>query len=400
MSKQILTARRIDAIKPDPSRRVEIPDGLLPGLYLIVQPSGAKSWALRTRINGSTAKITLGKLAVLSLAKAREKARAAIEKVQAGADPREERRARQRAVSLPGTLNELCDRYVEQHLKRNVRRWKAAEGEINNHIRPHLGALRLGEITRGHVREMLAALEVDYPVAANRALARLRAVFNWGAERDLVATDPTLGIKRPTKERPVSRILSDEELAAVWRATDGLKYPAQQFARFLILTGQRRDDVRLMHWREIDLGRGDWTIAPERYKSDRAHLVPLTDAMIEMLRAMPFRNRGGYVLSPNGGDIPYGNVVRPKHATDKASGVTGWTWHDLRRTLRTGLSRLGIRPDISERVIGHAVGGRLGATYDTHEFRDERLAALEAWGAHVRAIVDGQPSANVVSLRV
>ncbi len=400
MSKQILTARRIDAIKPDPSRRVEIPDGLLPGLYLIVQPSGAKSWALRTRVNGSTAKITLGKLAVLSLAKAREKARAAIEKVQAGADPREERRARQRAVSLPGTLNELCDRYVEQHLKRNVRRWKAAEGEINNHIRPHLGALRLGEITRGHVREMLAALEVDYPVAANRALARLRAVFNWGAERDLVATDPTLGIKRPTKERPVSRILSDEELAAVWRATDGLKYPAQQFARFLILTGQRRDDVRLMHWREIDLGRGDWTIPLERYKSDRAHLVPLTDAMIEMLRAMPFRNRGGYVLSPNGGDIPYGNVVRPKHATDKASGVTGWTWHDLRRTLRTGLSRLGIRPDISERVIGHAVGGRLGATYDTHEFRDERLAALEAWGAHVRAIVDGQPSANVVSLRV
>ncbi len=400
MSKQSLTARRVDRIKPDPSRRLEIPDGLVPGLYLVVQPSGAKSWALRTRVNGSTAKITLGKLAVLPLAKARDKARAAIEKVQAGTDPREERRARWPAVSLPGTLNELCDRYVEQHLKRNVRRWKAAEGEIDNHIRPHLGALRLVEITRGHVRQMLAVVEPEYPVAANRALARLRAVFNWGAERDLVATDPTLGIKRPTKERPVSRILSDEELAAVWRATDGLKYPAQQFARLLILTGQRRDDVRLMHWREIDLSLGDWTIPAERYKSDRAHLVPLTDAMIEMLRAMPFRDRGGYVLSPNGGEIPYGNVVRPKHATDKASGVTGWTWHDLRRTLRTGLSRLGIRPDISERVIGHAVGGRLGATYDTHEFRDEKLAALEAWGAHVRAIVEGEPSANVVSLRV
>ena len=92
------------------------------------------------------------------------------------------------------------------------------------------------------------------------------------------------------------------------------------------------------------------------------------------------------------------NVTKPKRAIDTASEVTGWTWHDLRRTLRTGLSRLGTRPDVSERVIGHAVGGTLGQTYDTHEYRGEKLAALEAWGEHVMAVVEGREAENVVEI--
>ncbi|MEE8562654.1 MAG: hypothetical protein V3S92_03445 [Alphaproteobacteria bacterium] len=96
-----------------------------------------------------------------------------------------------------------------------------------------------------------------------------------------------------------------------------------------------------------------------------------------------------YVFSPGGEEIPYGNLVKPKRALDAASGVTAWIWHDLRRTLRTGLSRLGIRPDISERVIGHSVGGKLGETYDLYEYRAEKLGALEAWAAYVETVVSG-----------
>lgn len=400
MQTRILKSKTIDAIKPDPKRRVEIPDGIVPGLYLVVQPSGKKSWALRFRYGGKPAKLTFGRYPTIALADARTKARGELQKLDLGTDPRAGKRAaKAAAVSLPGTVGDLCDRYVKQYLKKNVRRWEAAEGEIENHIKPHLGALGLGEIVRGHVREMLATIEVKYPVAANRALQRLRAVFNWAVEHDLAATNPTLGIKRPTKERPVSRVLSDDELAAVWKACDGLGYPAQQYVRFLILTGQRRDDVRLMHWSEIDLERADWTIPAERYKGDRAHLVPLTEAMVELLEDMPFRDRAGYVFSPSGGAIAYGNVVKPKRAIDMASEVTGWTLHDLRRTLRTGLSRLGIRPDISERVIGHSVGGTLGQVYDTHEYRAEKLVALEAWGAHVMSAVEGHDTDNVVALQ-
>ena len=187
-------------------------------------------------------------------------------------------------------------------------------------------------------------------------------------------------------------------MAAIWKSCDSLGYPGCELVRFLILSGQRRDDVRLMHWREIDMARGDWVIPAQRYKSRRAHLIPLTNAMLEILDAMPFRDNGGYVLSPSGGKKPYNNVIRPKAALVRATGVTGWTLHDRRRTMRTGLSRLGIRPDISERVIGHSVGGSLGQVYDTHEFRAEKLAALEAWRAHVMAAVDGQARANVVPI--
>lgn len=400
MRKNVLKSRSVESIKPNPDRRIEVPDGIVPGLYIVVQPGGKKSWALRYRYHGKPAKLTLGRYPAIGLADARGKARAELEKLDLGVDIRKAKiAAKTLAVSLPGTVADLCDRYVDQFLKKNVRRWKSAEGEIENHIKPHLGTLGLDEIERAHVRIMLSALEAEFPVAANRALQRIRAVFNWGFERDLVKTNPTLGLKKPTKEKPRSRTLSDEELAAVWKACDVLGYPAQQFMRILILTGQRRDDVRHMHWSELDLDSGDWTIPAERYKSDRPHLIPLTRVMVKMLQDMPFRDRAGYVFSPSGGVKPYGNVVRPKATLDIASGVTGWTLHDFRRTLRTGLSRLGIRPDISERVIGHAVGGSLGQTYDTHEFRSEKLNALEAWAAHVLVVLEGKGADNVVALR-
>ena len=110
------------------------------------------------------------------------------------------------------------------------------------------------------------------------------------------------GIKRPTRESPVDRILSDSELRAIWAATDILKYPAREFARLLILSGQRRDDVRLMHRDEIDLDNRNWTIPAERYKSRRPHLVPLPDAMVEILEALSFKDAGGYALSLDGGE--------------------------------------------------------------------------------------------------
>ena len=385
-----LTAKAVEKMRPDPNRRLEIPDGLLPGLYLVVQPTGAKSWAVRFRANGRTAKVTLGRFPAIELVKARELARDQLEAVAKGRDPAAEKRVAKgtdQAIALPTTVGGLCDLYIERHLKRNVRRWENAKGEIDNHIRPRLGNLALTALTRSHVREMTREIVETYPVAANRALARMRAVLNWAVAEDLVEANMAAGIKRPTREAPVDRILSDAELRAVWDASDGLKYPAREFARLLILSGQRRDDVRLMHWGEIELETRAWVIPAERYKSRRSHLVPLPDAMVEILKALPFKYKGGYVLSLDGGRRAYSNVQRSKAALDKAAQVTGWTWHDLRRTTRTGLSRLGIREDIAARVIGHAVGGQLGATYNIYGFAEEKRRALEAWVQHVAGLV-------------
>lgn len=393
-----LTAKAVEKFQPDPERRREVPDGLLPGLYLIVQPTGAKSWAVRYRANGKPAKLTLGRFPAIQLSKARELARDNLEAVAKGSDPAAEKRAGRaapEAVSLPDTVGALCDLYIERHLKPNVRRWENNAGpEIENHIRPRLGKLAVAALTRAHVREVVRRIGDRYPVAANRVLARLRAILNWALSEDLVEVNVAAGIKRPIREKPVDRILSDAELRAIWQATDRLKYPARDFARLLILSGQRRDDVRLMKWPEIDLEGKMWTIPAARHKSRRAHMVPLSEAMVDIIKALPNRDNGGYALSLDGGGRAYSNVSRPKAALDKASKVSGWTWHDVRRTMRTGLSRLGIREDIAERTIGHAVGGRLGRTYNLHDFADEKRRALDAWAAHVQ----GLASANVVQL--
>lgn len=396
---KVLTAPFVAKTKPPNSGRAEYRDAALPGFRFRVTADGTRSFSLvyRSPLDRKQKRLTWP-YPSFSLSQARAEAESATRAVRRGEAPDGERR-KSAPPELPLTVGDLCDTYIEQHLKKNVRRWEQAKGEIENHIRPHLGAFRLDGIERGHVRQMIADIGKAHPVAANRALQRCRAVFNWGMGEDLAGSNPTFGIKKPTREAPRSRVLSDTELAAIWNATATLKYPGRQFAQILILTGQRRDDVRLMHWSEIDLDMGNWTISAERYKGRRAHLVPIPKGVGAILEEMPFRDRGGFVFSPQGGEAPYANLQKPKRALDKKSEVEAWTWHDLRRTLRTGLSRLGIRPDISERVIGHSVGGRLGETYDLYEYRAENLAALEAWAAHVDVVLYGKAPGNVVALR-
>ncbi len=396
---KVLTAPFCDKVRPPESGRAEYRDAALPGFRFRVTTKGARSFSLlyRSPVDRRQRRLTWPYPAY-SLSKARDEAQAAVRAIKRGEAPDAERR-KHLPAELPVTVGDLCDHYINRHLKKHVRRWQPARGEIENNVRPHLGKIRLDQIERGHVRQMLAAIEPVYPVAANRALQRCRAVFNWGMGEDLVETNPTLGIRKPAREIPRSRVLSDNEIAAVWKAAEALKYPCREITRILALTGQRRDDVRLMHWSEIDLRMANWSISAERYKGRHAHLVPLTANLVAMLEDMPFRDRQGYVFSSSGGETPTGNFAKPKRALDAASGVTGWTWHDLRRTLRTGLSRLGIRPDVAERVIGHSVGGKLGETYDLYEYRAEKLAALEAWAAHVKRVVSGTAADNVVSLR-
>ncbi|MBU2091716.1 MAG: integrase arm-type DNA-binding domain-containing protein, partial [Alphaproteobacteria bacterium] len=271
-----LTSRFLDTVAPDPAKRLELPDGLTPGLYFIVQPSGAKSWAVRYRHRGRPAKMTLGKYPLLSLADAREAAREALRDAALGGDPAEAKRRQAAALAtLPESLGDLCDRYRDEHLKKRVRNWRNNQAEIETHIRPALGRYHLDELTRAHVREMLKGIVAKgYPVAANRVLTRLRAMLNWALAEDLVEVNIAAGIKKPTKERPRDRTLTDGELVAIWRGTEDLSYPAREFMRLLLLTGQRRDDVRKMHWDEVDLKAATWTIPAGRYKTGRAHLVP------------------------------------------------------------------------------------------------------------------------------
>lgn len=376
---KVLTSRFVESVKVE--ERAEFFDAGLPGFSLRVT-KGRKTFTFRYRVGGRHKRLSW-KFPAFSLSEAREAAESAIRLVERGEVPSVGKVSKAGKVSSVG---QLCDEY-NKYLEKTVRKWKNAKGEIENHVRPHLGHFRLDKIAKSDVRAMVVEIEKKYPVAANRVLSRTRALFNWGIANDLCLFDPTKGISKPTKERPVSRILSDDELYKLLLVIEQIQNPGKIFIKLLILSGQRRDDVRCFHYSEI---RGDdWVIPAERYKTGREHLVPLTEAMKEIIGA-----GNGYVISASGGEKPYDGLSKLKVRIDKVSGVSEWTWHDLRRSARTGLSRLGVRPDIAERVIGHSVGGQMGQTYDLYEYRREKLAALETWNDYVLSLAERVFSSN------
>ena len=195
------------------------------------------------------------------------------------------------------------------------------------------------------------------------------------------------------------RVLTDAELAAVWKATDG-PGPFNAIVRMLMLTGQRREEVTAMTWEEIASDLSTWTVPASRAKNGAAHIVPLSPQAQAILRAAP-RVRGTDLVFP-GRNGPFNGFSKAKEALDKASRVKDWRLHDLRRTMATGLQRLGVRLEVTEAVLNHVAGSRAGivGVYQRHAWADEKRAALNAWGEHVAAIVEGREAAgNVTPLR-
>jgi integrase len=185
-------------------------------------------------------------------------------------------------------------------------------------------------------------------------------------------------------------VLTDDELIAIWHATDG-PGPFNGIARMLLLTGQRRNEVAGATWVELSDDLAVWTIPAIRTKNGKTHVVPLPEPAREILRNAP--RVGGHVFAA--GKRPFGAWAASKNALDKRAGVTDWRLHDLRRTVATGLQRLGVRLEVTEAVLNHTSG-----VYQRHDFANEKRQALEAWAAHVLSVVEGRGAAsgNVVQL--
>jgi integrase len=272
---------------------------------------------------------------------------------------------------------------------------------LNNEIvRPWRGR-RLSQITRGDIHELLdSIIERGSPVMANRALSVLRTMATWAIERDIIIVNPCAGVKPPTAEVARDRVLSDAELAAVWRAADGLEPPYGAFVKLLALSGQRRTEIAAMEWRELDLDAKVWTLPKERAKNDREHTVPLSDSAVDIIRALPRIAGSDFALTLSGCRpiCAYGNIKDRLDAI--VPNIPHWTFHDLRRTFATGCARLGIGVHVVEAALNHRSGTIKGvaAIYNRYSYDEEKRAALAAWARHIEALVTGAPD-NVVELR-
>lgn len=397
-------------------KREEIPDGKIAGLYLVVQPTGAKSWAVRYRAAGKPRKLTIGPYPGIDLATARKRAQEALGSVAKGDDPalekkaaREAQRAEKRAAL--DLVETVVDSFIERYAKPNTRDWRETERLLQKDVIGEWRGRRLSEIGKADVHTLLdKIIDRGAPVGANRTFAQLRKMCRWSVQRGLISTSPCDGLTAPSSERSRDRVLEDQELQVVWTAAGAIGFPFGPIIRLLILTGQRRDEVAHAAWSEIDIEKKLWIIPAERAKNRRAHAVPLSEQAVEILKSLPrfTRKAGATDFLFSGGNTPPSGFGRAKQRLDKeilklrqdAEPLAPFVLHDLRRSVASGMARIGIQLHVIERCMNHVSGTFAGivGVYQRHSFADEMRTALDAWARHIERIASGAPTANVVAL--
>jgi integrase len=352
------------------------------GLRIGIQPTGAKSFLTRYRRpdDGKTAKLTHGRYGLIGLAEARICHAEALAAVAAGTDP-----GRGQEVIRHANKN------MEQHITEFLERQRRLVGA------GHLQQARLtlvdravvawrgrpiDKITRRDVRELVEPLvETCGEYAANRAFEHLRKFFNEMVARDVIATSPCAGLSRPTaKELARERVLSDAEIVALWHALDQIDNPVSAAIKVLVLTGQRRSEVADMPWTEVS--GGEWLLPTARSKNGKAHLIPLSTQARAVIEAQLRIN--GFVFASRASRI--NNFTRTKTKLDKIMRLNEpWVIHDLRRSVASGMARLGIALPVIEKVLNHSGGTFAGVAgiYQRHDFAGEKRGALQAWADHI-----------------
>lgn len=399
MPKHKLTTRYIDSIKPPKSARVEYWDAGTPGFGLRVAASGRKSWVLMYRVRGDKRlrRETLGTYPTLSLADARDQARADLRAAAKGQDPASQRKAEREA----DTFGDLADQYMERYAKKHKRSWFKDQQALDRDLLPRFRHRKAASIRRREVIELLEDIaDRGAPVGANRTLEIVRRIYNWGIEREIVEVNPCQRIKKIGVERRRERVLKDDEIRAVWRAFEQETPRMCAHFKLRLLTLQRGGEVSRMRWDDLDLSSGWWTIPPEFTKNGLSHRVPLSSQATEIIDDIKGQSNGSEWVFPSPtGKGPLRVFWRAIAAIKKHSGAE-FVPHDLRRT---GASRLtgdlGFSRFLVGQVLNHVETG-VTATYDRHAYDREKRQALEAWGQRLQEIVSGESSPrNVLQLR-
>lgn len=391
-----LTDAKLKALKPPRSGQLEISDQIVPGLRVRIGVSGARTFMVRKRVGGKPRNITLGRYCDrFGLADARKKARALLSDLETAADPIAALPAPQKRGPAAHTVRGMWPAY--KAAKADRRSLKEIERVFNRHILPHFGDRAADAITRAEITRFIDDIAQNAPVMARNVLSQLSSFYGWALPRlDRLQANPCRDAGRPPAPKSRERVLSDREVGLIWNVLSGESYPFGPAIKLLLLTGQRRNEVFNADRGEFDMKTALWTIPRERAKNGVAHLVPLSQAAAAIVTALPKKVGDSEKLFPargNGEAGPSGfskAVARIRAAVEAQEGgpVPSWTLHDLRRTLATGLQRLGVRLEVTEAVLNHLSGSRSGivGVYQRHNYLEEKRVALEAWSKEVKRL--------------
>jgi integrase len=439
--KRKLTDRALQALKPAaPGKRRTVWDTEVAGLAVRVTDRGVKSFVMVRRRPGrkNPDRVTLGTYPDTTLREARELADEARKDLKRGIHPREKERARLlgEARRRKDTFEAVAEEFIKRHLA-GKRRSHEAVSVVRRSLITRWGTHTITEITRRDVVELLREIidgstrrsPVSY--AAHHAWAAARKLFAWALAQDLYGLESSpcdkvnakeiIGVKAKRK-----RVLTDAEIRLLWNVTGELDYPLGPLARLLLVTGQRLREIAHGEWREVDLGEALWVIPHTRMKAGVTHELPLSPLALHIVKSLPRFQGGPFLFSSTGGKRPVSGFSKYKLRLDKAMlrkhrGALGlpesdaelrqalglavgepiprdytvepWSFHDLRRTMRTRLSALPIPDEVKELMISHKPSG-LHQVYDQHSFRAEKRDGFERWASRLLELV--QPAASTV----
>ena len=382
MARKTLSDRGVAALKAR-AKRYFYPDPQLTGHYVRVSPDGTKVFYTQARgPDGKQKWVAIGAADTLAIEEAREQARAVLRRIRAGQSAREE---------VPDTFRAVAESFLQRHVRaQGLISAGEVERVIRKHVFPVWGDRPFTDIRRVDIAKLLDGIEDrSGPRMADLTLAHLRKMASWFENRDDNYISPYRRGMRRASGTARARVLDDRELVAVWRAAEA-NGAFGAFVRLALLTAQRKDKIATMKWE--DICDGVWKIRTKAREKGTAGELALPPAAVDIIRARPRMGDNPFVFAGRG-NWPFNIWTKGKRRLDKASGVSGWTIHDLRRTARSLLSRAGVQPHICERTLGHKLQG-VEAVYDRHSYRVEMGAALRKLAGLIDAIVN--PRENVV----
>lgn len=444
--KMRLTDRAVHNLKPQASGQFQVSDDVVPGLSVRVSQGGTKSWVLQYREHiptdagfepGARQRMwTLGTYPDLPLSKARDTALQARHLLKTkGVDPA----TKKREARTARTFGDLAQDYIERHAKKHKKSWAEDQRSMNADVLPRWRSRLVKSITRRDVHELInVVVDRGAPVAANRVLALVSAVFAYGIDTDWLDGNPATRVKKQP-EQSRERVLTDDELQALWKALEAQKVVYQvtekaaapavtpMIARglqMLLLTAQRPGEVFSMRWEDLDEDGGWWTIPGSAAKNGEAHRVPLTKMALDLIdearreqtdrmlkpdraktRDTKSANLGKWVFAgaPDKVNSPEGRNVaaRAKKAAAalRAANIVKFDFHrhDLRRTAATGMARAGVTRETISQVLNHVDrGSRSTSTYDRYSYDREKRAAIQKWTRRLVDIISKTAKATVV----
>jgi integrase len=393
-----ITKQSVDQIVAG-AREVFLWDDELRGFGVRTTSLGAKSYVLQYRMGGREApsrRYTIGKHgSPWTPQTARKEAERLSLMIKQGVDPvQAEHERRRQTIDL--AFESYVQAFTDLYLKKRWKQWPLGAGILRREAIPILKRKPLPDIRRSDL-SLIWDRTQDRPAIARLTHATLRKLFRWAVSRGDLDRSPLDGVEAPPAVPARDRVLTDEELSFLWRGSQELSYLFRSLFRLLLLTGQRREEVAGIDWRELDRSTALWGLPASRSKNNKPNLVPLSGPAIAELDDLAGGKdwpKSGLVFSTTGTTSVSGFSKAKRRLDEVMAHAAGrdiepWRIHDLRRTVATGLQRLGARFEVTEAVLNHVSGSRSGVAgvYQRHDWAHEKRDALDAWGEHLSAIL-------------